>query len=642
MFLRNMFCSSETLFPLKSILCACCVAVVFANCFSAAPSFAQEPVAENVTFKRDVVPFLKKHCTSCHGGEEPEGGLQFDKYKTNGNVQQDYERWETIQRVVREFQMPPADMEQPKAAEIDRFIAGIDAELSTFDCSDVRRPGRVTIRRLNKVEYNNTIRDLVGLDLNLADDFPSDDVGEGFDNIGDVLTLPPLLLEKYLAAAQTIATTALKDPTARRKILARETDKLEEKIAAARENAEQFAERAFRRPIRPEELERLFNLMKFAYEQGARDDEIAATFATAVLTSPHFLYRIEKDPSASDADGIRELDDFELATRLSYFLWSTMPDRELFDLARAGKLSDPDTLDKQVRRMIADEKSMALIHNFAGQWLQLRDVTRLSPDPDLFRINSQLQADMRRETEVLFRDIMQNDRSVLTLLTADYSFVNERLARHYGMPDVKGEEFQRVALVGNRRGILTHASILMLTSNPTRTSPVKRGKWILDNILGEPPPDPPANVPELEDSAETLGSLREKMEQHRANESCAVCHRKMDALGFGLENFNAVGAWREKDGRFAIDSSGTLPGNQRFRGPVELIDILVDDKKNEFCRTMTRKMLTYALGRGLTSWDRCTVKRIVQNAEKHDYRFSSLVLGIVKSDAFRFREAKPE
>ena len=567
--------------------------------------------------------------------------MGFDKYTTSANVQTDYERWETIRRVVLEGQMPPADEEQPDKKTVEAFVAAIDAELAKFDCSAVNHPGRVTLQRLNRIEYNNTIRDLVGLELDLAQDFPSDDVGEGFDNIGDVLTLPPLLMEKYLEAARTIAERALKDKNARKAILVREGKTLEQKIIAARENIEQFASRAYRRDIKPQELERLFGLMKFAYENGANGDEIYATVVTAILASPRFLFRVEQDPKPNDKDGIRELDSFELASRLSYFLWSTMPDETLLEIARAGRLDETHVLAEQTRRMLADPKADALVKNFAGQWLQLRDVTQLTPDPDLFsNVDRQLQLDMQKETESVFADIMRNNRSVTRLLDADYTFVNKRLADYYGIEGVKGEEFQKVALTGNRRGILTHASILMLTSNPTRTSPVKRGKWILDNILGEPPPPPPPNIPELDEEGETLGSLREQMEQHRSNESCAVCHRKMDALGFGLENFDAVGAWRDKDGRFAVDSTGTLPGNRNFNGPVELIRILADEKKNEFCKTMTRKMLTYALGRGLVSYDRCTVKNIQNQMAKDDYRFGTLVSAIVLSDAFRKREAK--
>lgn len=626
--------------PLVGVICCFAIALISIP----AASFGQEAVAN--TFVGTIVPFLEANCTGCHGGEEPEGGMGFDKYTTTANVQTDYERWETIRRVVIEAQMPPADEEQPTAKSIESFVAAIDAELAKFDCSASKRPGRVTLQRLNRVEYNNTIRDLVGLDLDLAKDFPSDDVGEGFDNIGDVLTLPPLLMEKYLAAAQTIAERALKDKAARKRIIVQDGETLEEKVVAARVNIGQFAERAFRTQVDSDDLDRLFELMRFAYQSGSDDDEIYATVVTAILASPRFLFRIEKDPSSSDEDGIRELNDFELATRLSYFLWSTMPDKALFEVAKAGKLADPEVLAAQAARMLADPKADALVQNFAGQWLQLRDVTRLTPDPDLFsNVSPQLQQDMRKETEAVFANIMRNNRSVMRLLDADYTFVNKRLADYYGMTDGIagiGDEFQQVALTGNRRGILTHASILMLTSNPTRTSPVKRGKWILDNILGEPPPPPPPNIPELSEDGETLGSLREQMEQHRANESCAVCHRKMDALGFGLENFDAVGAWREKDGRYAVDSTGTLPGNRSFNGPVELIKILAEEKKNEFCKTMTRKMLTYALGRGLVSYDRCTVKSIVEQMAKEDYRFGTLVATIVRSDAFRKREAKDD
>jgi hypothetical protein len=285
--------------------------------------------------------------------------------------------------------------------------------------------------------------------------------------------------------------------------------------------------------------------------------------------------------------------------------------------------------------MLQDDRAVALINNFAGQWLQLRDITRLQPDPQLFpNVDSELQLAMRQETETFLRHLIRQDRSVLELLTADFTFVNERLARHYGMPDIKGPEFRQVSLPPGRRGVLTHAGILMLTSNPTRTSPVKRGKWILDNILAEPPPPPPPNVPELESGTETLGTLREQMEQHRSNPACSVCHLKMDALGFGLENFDAVGGWRSHDGRFEIDASGELPGGRAFRGAPELMQILIDEKKNEYCRCLASKLLTYAVGRALVSYDRCTVNDIVASLEQNDYRFSALVAAIVTSAPF--------
>lgn len=453
--------------------------------------------------------------------------------------------------------MPPAGEDQPDESELQPFLAALDAELSTFDCSAAEHPGRVTIRRLNRVEYNNTIRDLIGLDLKPADDFPTDDVGNGFDNIGDVLTISPLLMEKYLAAARTVADAAFADEAARGRILIERPESDDERIAAARRNIARFAGRAFRRPPTEEEVNRLFELMRFAWEQDSSEEEIFKTAVVAVLASPQFLFRVEDKPAPDDEDGIRQLDGYELASRLSYFLWSSMPDEELFELAEAGKLTEPDVLASQARRMLADPKSRALMKNFAGQWLQLRDVMRVSPNPDQFPgFDDKLRLAMQRETELFFEAVIRDDLSVLEFLTADFSYVNERLAGHYAMEGVRGEAFRRVSLGDRRRGVLTHASILMLTSNPTRTSPVKRGKWILDNILGEPPPPPPPDVPELEEDAETFGSLRERMEQHRSNESCAVCHRKMltYALGRGLTPLD----------RCAVDDDGAAKEHSRF------------------------------------------------------------------------------
>lgn len=601
------------------------------------------PPEASTHFASRVAPFLKEHCTDCHSGDEPEAKLDLGRYQESARIQTDYELWERVQRMVSERQMPPSDVTQPTPEARRDFLQAVEFEFTQFDCSAASRPGRVTLRRLNRAEYNNTIRDLTGLTLNLADDFPSDDVGEGFDNIGDVLTISPILLEKYLAAAEQIAEQAYDDEKARRRILVRQAGEGDDKLEIARLNFQDFATRAFRRPVTEAEMGRLIQVMFRAWSNDASEADVFKAGITAILSSPHFLFRVERDPAADDDDGIRELDDYELASRLSYFLWSTMPDRELFDLAAAGKLRDRETLSRQTLRMLQDPKSDALVENFAGQWLQLRDVDVLAPDPDLFpSFDDSLRQAMRRETELLFATIVREDRSVLEFLNADYTFVNQRLAKHYGFPDVRGQEFQRVSLSGPRRGILTHASILMLTSNPTRTSPVKRGKWVLDNLLGEPPPDPPADVPPLEEDAETLGSLRERMEQHRANEACAVCHRKMDAIGFSLENFDAVGSWRDVDGRTQIDPSGQLPGGRQFAGPAELVQILAEEKKTAFCRCLTEKMLTYALGRGLQGYDRCTINGIVDRLTDNKYRFSQLVLGVVHSDAFTMREAEEE
>ncbi|TWU07987.1 DUF1592 domain-containing protein [Stieleria varia] len=589
-------------------------------------------------FAKTIAPFLTKYCVDCHSEGSAEGGIVLDRYTDSANVQTDYQQWERIDRLIQAHQMPPADSEQPSAQEIMAVAAAIEVELSSFDCSTEKHPGRVTIRRLNRPEYDNTVRDLVGLDLHLADDFPSDDVGSGFDNIGDVLTLPPILMEKYIDAAATIAAAITENEDAKRLVFPHEPASDAEQVEVAVRNVREFAARAFRRPLTDQDRERLDRIMSSAWEQTHDPQLTIQTILTAILSSPHFLFRVEQEPTSED-QGIRALDGYELASRLSYFLWSSMPDARLFELAESGKLIQADVLAEEAKRMLADPKSRALVDNFAGQWLQLREVDKLTPDPETFPgFDTDLRTAMRRETEVFFETMIREDRSVLEFLTADFTYVNERLAQHYGIADVSGDQFQRVSLGPGRRGVLTHASILMLTSNPTRTSPVKRGKWILENMLAEPPPPAPANVPALEEGGETLGSLREQMEQHRSNETCAVCHRTMDALGFGLENFDAIGGWRDQDGRFAIDSSGELPGGKKFDGAVGLMQILAEDKKDAFCRCLTEKLLTYALGRGLGSYDRCTVKSAATALQENDYRFSALVTAIVTSDPFTLRE----
>lgn len=587
---------------------------------------------------------LQTYCYDCHTGGGAEGGIVLDLFESQEiQFENHVELIEKVILALKDQQMPPADAEQPTVAERLQTLEWIAGRLQEFDCGTASRPGRVTMRRLNRAEYNNTIRDLTGLDLQLADDFPSDDVGNGFDNIGDVLSLPPLLMEKYLAAAHRVAREVLAQPAALARVFPftpSDPENLEEVIEAARANATDFAGRAFRRPVRSEETERLFALMRQAYEAGATQDEIKQTAITAILASPHFIYRVEDDDPRDFTDGIRPLNDFELASRLSYFLWSSMPDERLFELAGRGELHTPDQLRRESLRMLADPKSQALVENFAGQWLQLRDLPQLSPDPALFAdFDEDLRKAMRRETELLFSHIIAENRSVLELLSADYSFVNARLAEHYGIEGVQGDSFRQIDLAGQRRGVLMHASILLLTSNPTRTSPVKRGKWVLDNLLGEPPPPPPPGVPELNESAETLGTLRQRMEQHRADPNCAVCHIKMDALGFGLENFDAIGKWRDRDGREAIEPAGSLPGGRNFEGPVELVKILAEDKQKEFGLTITKKLLTYALGRGLGVADRCTVRTIAEKLSGEDYRFATLVEEIVTSPPFTTQES---
>jgi hypothetical protein len=359
----------------------------------------------------------------------------------------------------------------------------------------------------------------------------------------------------------------------------------------------------------------------------------------AVLVSPYFLFRTERDPAAG---GEHAITDYELASRLSYFLWSSMPDAELFRLAKEAKLHDPAVLQQQVARMLKDPKSDALVDNFGGQWLETRNLDSIKPDPDKFgAFTPELRAAMKKETQLFFSNIIHEDRSILDFLTAKYTFVNEVLAKLYGIPNVTGDQFRKVDLTGTPRvGILTQASVLTVSSYPTRTSPVIRGKWILENVLNTPPPPPPANVPSLkEGDAGSAMSVRESLEKHRADPVCAGCHARMDPLGFGLENFDAIGRYRTQDGKFPIDSSGTLPSGKSFKNAEELIQILQDDK-DAFTRCLVEKMLTFAIGRGLERYDRPVVSVIAHRVADRQYKFSALVTEIVASAPFRMRHAE--
>jgi hypothetical protein len=536
--------------------------------------------------------------------------------------------------------MPPDDKPRPRPSleELDLLNAYFDAAMFKVDCTSGKKdPGRVTIHRLNRAEYNNTIRDLIGVDFKPADDFPVDDAGYGFDNIGDVLSMPPLLLEKYLAAAEQVTEKAFASEDIQKKLLNPPVNPKFQRERGPRAVLRAFADRAYRRPATDAEIKRLTRLAQSSGDGMETGIQLAMQ---AVLVSPHFLFRIETSQEDEKPTEIYDLNDWELASRLSYFLWSSMPDEELFALCREGKLRKDDDLEKQVRRMLKDPKAGALVENFFDQWLQIRGLKSFTPDPQQFpTFNEELRAAMQKETELFCGNVIKEDRSLLEFLDANYTFVNERLAKHYRIDGVKGDDFRKVTLLDEKRGgVLTQASILAITSNPTRTSPVKRGKWILENMLGTPPPPPPPNVPELKEGKEVAlsGTLRQRMEQHRADPNCAVCHQRMDSLGFAFENFDAIGAWRTKEGTHDIDASGELPGGIKFSGPAELRAIL---KKREwqFSRCLTEKMLTYALGRGTERYDKCTIDEIARNLAKGEYKFSCMVLEIVKSDAFQKR-----
>ncbi len=397
-----------------------------------------------------------------------------------------------------------------------------------------------------------------------------------------------------------------------------------------------FAARAFRRPLRPDEIKPYVELTLAATKEDPFDRAIQ-TGLTAILVSPHFLFRIEQPGNPSEGADPLPIGAYELASRLSYFLWSSMPDEELFRTAADGSLLKQDVLEGQVRRMLRDPKAQALVANFAVQWLNLALLDAANPNRKIFKdFDRDLRADMRRETELFFESIVRDDRSILDLLNGRYTFLNERLAKLYGIAGVDGEQFRLVSLTGTpRAGVLTQASILTLTSQPTRTSPVKRGKWILETMLGAAPPPPPPNVPELAatEKANPKASLREQLAIHRDNPKCSICHKVMDPLGFGLENFDGIGRWREKEKGRPIDASGELPGGVSFRGPIELVGVLAK-RQDAFRRHLSRTLLTYALGRGLEYYDDCAVDRIVEATREHADRFSVLVNEIVRSEPF--------
>ncbi len=968
----------------------------------ATPAAAALPKPENATYEKDIHAFTEKYCYECHGDGMHKANVALDKYQTLADVQKDAKTWELVLEKVHLHEMPPDDADaQPTEQERDLLIDWIDRAVHQYDPANPD-PGRNTLHRLNRAEYANSIRDLTGVNYNAGDDFPPDDSGYGFDNIGDVLSLPPMLMEKYLSAADTVLDRAIPtDPIVPRKqtfpayllasgfndlgpqaggwvhlisleeghvtldqfipapgeykisfeaygdrtggystagvgyrdpsvptdpevpqmslrlgetifgqftidadskdqpaeysaeislpagpqevhavmqrvrggdnenviingrvgrqqhgvawvrsmtiegplpgaIMHYRADQLtasgsgndtaagerfingaggvsvkftvpkagdyilratayaqqagdeptkmdfrmdgqslhtfdvlahagrlqlpgervfsnhpaaltlqhgvpqvyefrahltpgaktfsaelrnpfadpqnenpnlrertltiqsleivdlsqpfaqpqmseamkpyfsqpvtpENKTARARDILTRFAQRAWRGPVDPAEIDRLMKLFALADHNGETFEVSVKLAMKGVLVSPHFLFREAapdnraladtaarpvKIPVRASAAGAPPpapataslgvpVDEYTLASRLSYFLWSSTPDDELLDLAGKGQLRAH--LDEQVKRMLASPKAQALVDNFAGQWLQFRSLATFSPDAKVlqnyYNAWPELCAEMEQETGLFFDYIMREDRSVMDFLTADYTFVNEDLANYYGLPGVVGENFRKVSLAGTpRRGVLTQGSTLILTSNPTRTSPVKRGKWVLDNLLGTPPPPPPPNVPVLDEETQLTGTLRQQMEQHRANPTCASCHARMDPLGFGLENFDAAGEWRDNDGQAPIDASGVLLTGESFKSATELVQILANKKRADFLRCISEKMLTYGLGRGLEYYDRATTDQMVKQLEANGDKFSALILGVVHSVPFqemRRTEAAP-
>ncbi len=749
---------------------------------------------------------LDQYCVTCHNARAKTAGLMLDESDLS-NLPAGAEVWEKVIRKLRGDAMPPPGLPRPDKAARDGFVSWLETSLDRAAAAHPD-PGRTAVHRLNRAEYANAIRDLLALEIDGASLLPPDDSGYGFDNNADVLSVSPMLAERYLSAARKISRIAVGDPTLRpatetfavNKLLKQddrlsedlpfdsrgglavhyffpvdadyfvkiyllrtydgrirgvepadlevrlngekikqvtvnaetpegagrgrgrrteEAEGMEVRFAAkagpgviavtfrkraaepegmlrpkyavtsyeyagdatipagigsievrgpydvkgpgdspsrqrifvchpsgprdedrcARQILETLARRAYRRTVTEDDLKPLENFFHTARAQGGFDAGIQ-TALRRILVSPDFLFRTERDPAKAQPGVAYRISDFELASRLSFFLWSSIPDDELLDLAAQGQLRQPAILEREVRRMLADRRAQSMVDNFTGQWLWVRNVPLKSPDPYAFPdFDDNLRQAFARELELFLDSQVREDHSVLDLLTADYTFVNERLARHYGIPNIYGSHFRRVTLTEDaRRGLLGKGGLLMVTSYPNRTSPVQRGKWLLENLLGAPPPPPPPNVPTLKENlpGEKAVSLRERMEQHRANPVCASCHKIMDPLGFALENFDAVGAWRTTDAGTPIDASGQLLDGTKVDGPVTLRQALLKHRE-EFAATATAKLLTYALGRGVEYFDQPAVRQIVRDAARDDYRWSSIILGIVRSAPFEMR-----
>ena len=607
------------------------------------PLHPQTAPASQDAYATKLQPLLGKYCYKCHGPQlKPKADLNLTKYSSESSIRENRKTWKEILTKVLVKEMPPDDF-QPQPTQEDRDLIShfVEAALDRIDPNAPKVAGRVVSHRLNRLEYRNTVRDLLGVDFNPYNDFPHDDVGYGFDNIGDVLSMPPLLLEKYVAAARKIADQAVVGKEKDKLIFSSKPGGTEAPATPgakpktnrdfAKDCLTKLGTRAFRRTVQSDEVE-LFDVGEKM--EGGDFEKAMKLPIRGLLISPFFLLRIE-------AEGFVDtypLAPFEVASRLSYFLWGSMPDDELLEAARSGKILNAKELEAQTLRMLKDPKAFALADDFTPQWLQIRRLEDMRFDATRFPgMDLPLKKDMIQEAVLYFDAVMKEDLSVLTFLDSDFTFVNDRLARHYGL--IGSGNFQKIKLSDPRRGgVLTMAAVLAATSDPDRTSLVKRGKWVLETILATPPPPPVPDAANLKDDPEVARlPLRQRMEKHRADPNCASCHKRMDPIGFGFENYDAVGAWRDQDQGKPVDSAAELPDGKKFNGPIELKKIL-KEKKAEFLEGFTEKLLTYALGRGVEPYDGPVVKSIADTVTKKDYKFSALVLEIVKSYPFLYRQ----
>lgn len=592
----------------------------------------------SLDFEQHIAPIVDLYCTNCHNPDDDEGSLDLEALLTLKDASQHPDLWEMIGKTAKMDVMPPPKKKNRPTLRERALLVGWGEQIGFMWDQGIMGddPGRTTLRRLNRNEYNYTIRDLFNLRIRPADNFPEDSAGEGgFDNDADALFLPALLMENYLEASVEIANTILGNDARRKAFLLGSSD-----LAGARKALTYWAPLVYRGDVEKEEIESLVKAYQAARKKGKKHVVAMRDPLVMMLISPRFLYRLEL-PVAGAGKTVA-ISDSELANRLSYFLWSSMPDPELFKLAREKKLSDPTELRQQVIRMLKDEKSRTLSMHLGGQWLGWEEL-RGSANPDQKKFPAfdfNMRVAMYRESSSFFDNLLRENGSIYDLLDADYSFLNERLAKFYGIKGVDGNEFRKVELTDpNRGGVLGQGSVLVVSSMPLRTSPSLRGSFILERILGDKPPSPPMDVEQLpaNDTALKTSTIRETLEQHRESPDCRACHALIDPLGFGLENFDAIGRWRTTQNGGKIDSSGETPEGDKFSNPAELKKLLLT-RKEQFTRQAAQKFLSYALGRELTPYDRPVTRQITDKVMAQNGSMQTLILELVTSDAFLKRQ----
>ena len=592
-------------------------------------------------FRDRVTPFIKTYCLDCHQNRAPtEAGINFSPALKKPGQAAFSHIWKKAGARVKAHDMPPEDLEQPTAEERQMFVEW----LSKVKFLSPKDPGPFVIRRLTKAEYANTLHDLFGVDRSIADALPEEVAGEGYLN-----SLSPLQLEQYLMIANELLdqvfSPAASLPGVQARLFGESPPKKAEARTAARRIATSLTRRAYRRPPSDSELEVLLQVFDLAQQQDLSYTDSIRLMLKAILVSPQFLFITPAGKVEQDSE-IVPVDDHQLASRLSYLLWGTMPDEELMSLADRGKLHDEAILKQQVHRLLMDPRSRALFDGFGAQWLGLGDLQDRTIDSKKFpQMTTEVRTAMYDEVRLFFENAVRENRSIIEFIDCDYTFLNENLAKIYGLETtVEGARMRRVPLSdGNRGGILSMPGVLVATSFPNRTSPVKRGVWVLEQIIGEQVPSAPPDVPELESQEEEATeklTLRERTELHRTNPVCANCHKILDPIGFGLENFDAIGRWRDKDENGKpIDASGELPGGKRFSNPKELKAIIAQ-RRDDFSRNLVEKLLAYALCRRLEGYDEIVVDKLVQDVANDGYRMQTLITAVVTSYPFTHRRVQ--